>query len=583
MTGTASDPFAAIEVTEWCRRRAPARRGPRRWRPSILLRLPGGERLYRLRLNGRHPLRLLGSPDPVRLGDPLRGAGWLEGNPGRGAPGEVRRIDLDDPWRVGDAPAPATIDALQRFDWLLDIAALPEAPRARPLVERWTKAWLARYGRWGGIRVWRPDWTAARLKAWFTCAPLILSSADLVYRSAVIDSMARQARHLHQQLDRILATATPRPEQAGVVVALAMAGLLLPYGDAWRRAGLEALDELLAAALDTDAAPVTRRAGDAIALLGELALLANTFGERGEEVPRRLLRTLQGLAAFVRLLRHEDGRLAHFQGAGNERTGEIERVLRAARASPRPVGRAVRGGYHRLKARRSLLIVDLGPPPAVGERTGHAAPLAFEFADGAQRIVVNLGPLQAAGPTLGRTSAAHSTLVVGDRNVCEVREDGLGPGLDQLTAFAGEGEDGWVVGGRHAGYRRRFGLVHERRLLLTRDGTRLEGEDALLAAGRGAPHGHGGGDAFAIRFHLHPEIEAVATQGGESVLLKTAAGRLWRFRLDGLEGALDLALRIEGSLHDEAGELRPTRQLVVEGRIDTPPMRCRWALERLEG
>lgn len=583
MTGTACDPFAAIEVTEWRRSRAPARRGARNWRPPLLWRLPGGERLYRLRLNGRHPLRLLGSPEAVVLGDSVRGAGWLEGRPEGATPGTSGRLDLDDPWRtVGDL-SPEVAVALARFDWLLDIAALPDAVRARPLIERWMKAWLARYGRWGGPGAWRPDWTAARLKAWFTCAPLILSSADLVYRSAVIDSMARQARHLHQQLDRVLAAAIPRPEQASVVVALGMAGLLLPYGEAWRRAALDALDELLAAALDTDAAPRSRRAGDALALIAELALLANTFSERGEEVPRRLLRTLEGLAAFVRLLRHEDGRLGHFQSAGNERASEVERVLKAARSSLRPAGRAARGGYHRLKARRSLLIVDLGPPPPIGDGRAHAAPLAFEFADGAQRIIVNLGPLEAAGPTLGRTTAAHSTLVVGDRNACEVRADGLGPGLDQLTAFAGEGEEGWLVGGHHDGYRRRFGLRHERRLLLARDGTRLEGEDALLAADRAAARGNGAGHAFAIRFHLHPEIEAAETRGGESVLLKTPSGRLWRFRLEGLEGALDLVLRIEGSLYDGAGELRPTRQVVVEGRVAAPPLRCRWTLTRLEG
>ncbi len=582
MAGTASDPFAAIEVTEWRRRRAPARRGAKVWRAPILLRLPGGERIYRLRLNGRHPLRLLGSPEAVRLGDPVRGAGWLEGRlPESGSGG--KRLDLDDPWRsAGDLP-PGVPAALQRFDWLLDIAALPEAARSRPLVERWMKAWIERFGRWGGTGVWRPEWTAPRLKAWFVCAPLILSSADLVYRSAVIDSMARQARHLHQQLDRVLAAALPRTEQAGVVVALTMAGLLLPYGDVWRRAGLDALDTLLAAALDADAAPTSRRAGDALALIAELALLANTFTERGEEVPRRLLRTIEGLAAFVRLLRHEDGRLAHFQRSGGERAIEVERTLKAARASLRAAGRAARGGYHRLKARRSLLIVDLGPPPAVGDGPGHAAPLAFEFADGAQRLVVNLGPLDAAGPTLGRTSAAHSTLIVGDRNACEVREDGLGSGLDQVVAFAGESEEGWLVGGRHEGYRRRFGLVHERRLMLTRDGGRLEGEDALLARTRTGARGGGAGHAFAIRFHLHPGIEAVETQGGESVLLKTTAGRLWRFRLEGLEGALDLALRLEDSLYDEAGELRPTRQIVVEGRLGAPPMRCRWTIGRLEG
>ncbi|RMF66724.1 MAG: hypothetical protein D6740_12740 [Alphaproteobacteria bacterium] len=561
-------------------RRALRRTGRRGWAMPWWVRLPAGERIYLLKLNGRHPLRLMGSPDPVLPGDPRRGADWLAGrqawDPAR-RPLPHRR----DPWGGGDLE-PATAEALQRFSWLGDIAQATRSEEAQAHATGWTAAWLKRFGRWGGAQAWHPLRTAERLANWFSHASLVLSSSDLVYRSAVIDSMARQARHLHHQLPRLMPEALPGEDLAMVAVALAMAGLLLPYGESWRKAGLDALNHHLFRSRDQTGAPLSRRPKEAFATLRHLLMLERCFRERGEDCPRWLAEARQHLARFLLGFRLEGG-WAHIQGLGGIPVQALEALLAQARVDIVVPQRGESGGFLRLKARRTVVLFDGGPPPPPGFPEATAGLLAFEMADGPRRLIVNMGPLVADGEHLGAPTAAHSTLVVGDRNACPVTAEGLGAASLQSWLWQGETAAGYLGGARHDGYRSRFGLDVERRLLLARDGRLLVGEDALLAAETGR-RGHPRGEVtFAIRFHLHPDVEPIPTQGGNRVMLRLGADRAWSFSLEGVEGVDDIALAIEDSLFVASQGPVPTRQLVITGKRAGTPTRCRWQLQRSDG
>ena len=73
------------------------------------------------------------------------------------------------------------------------------------------KGWLEDFDDWHP-GAWEPEIIAHRLIAWLTHAPLAFSTRDLVYHSAVMNSMARQARHLDQSELKLLAT---KPDRVG--------------------------------------------------------------------------------------------------------------------------------------------------------------------------------------------------------------------------------------------------------------------------------------------------------------------------------------------------------------------------------
>src|SRR3546814_11965180 len=78
---------------------------------------------------------------------------------------------------------------------------------------------------------WRPDLCARRLQFWAAHAPLILSSTDLIYRSRVLNTLARGARHIDRVADKQPVGVRRIATWAGILTA----GMLLP-GGAERRA-----------------------------------------------------------------------------------------------------------------------------------------------------------------------------------------------------------------------------------------------------------------------------------------------------------------------------------------------------------
>jgi uncharacterized heparinase superfamily protein len=78
----------------------------------------------------------------------------------------------------------------------------------------------------------------------------------------------------------------------------------------------------------------------------------------------------------------------------------------------------------------------------------------------------------------------------------------------------------------HNGYETRFGLIHERRIMLSKDGMSLDGADRLRAATAGEPVER---HPFALRFHIHPNVRLKRVREGRAVLCILPNGSRWLF------------------------------------------------------
>jgi uncharacterized heparinase superfamily protein len=216
-----------------------------------------------------------------------------------------------------------------------------------------------------------------------------------------------------------------------------------------------------------------------------------------------------------------------------------------------------------------VLIMDAAPPPVARlVEGGCASTLAFELSDGAHRIVVNCGGAGMTDAQLPaelvrglRTTAAHSTLVIGDNNSTAIHADGtLGRGVGEVELARHETDNSSRIEASHDGYVRRYGFLHRRLIALSHDGRDVRGEDMLLPADRRRNRGDTG---FAVRFHLAPHIEVAPTADGQAAILRAPSGALWQFRCKGGTLAVDASLWI-----DARGRPQSTEQLVISG--DTP-------------
>ena len=302
-----------------------------------------------------------------------------------------------------------------------------------------------------------------------------------------------------------------------------------------------------------DGGHVSRDPGAIIELLLELLPLRQAFAARNIAPPPALLNAIDRMMPMLRFFRHSDGTFAHFNGMGATPAELLLTLLAYDETRGAPLSNAPYSGYQRLEAGGG--VADHGYRPRAADRNEPRRRMPAACRSNFLRrrqslIVVNCGMPATAREEwrpLARATAAHSTVTFNDASSAEFvdtpafrRVLGGSPmlgGPSHVTVSREERPDAIVLRAAHDGYADRFGVVHERTLMLAADGTRLEGEDLFLAADGGSQL-RTGQDRFAVRFHLHPSIKATRLTDGHGVLLMMPNQEVWTFqRRRGSRGA----------------------------------------------
>jgi uncharacterized heparinase superfamily protein len=542
--------------------RAPAAESPRlltRLRRDVLRAL-AARPLYRHTLVGRVPgdLRLrLGQRWP---GDAKRGVALLAGE--IELAGELVR-NPQPIWSPSGAGA-EWLAAWHSFAWLPDLSAAGGAAReaARVLV----KSWVEENRAWHPL-VWRSDVLATRVFSWIVHFDEVAGrESDEPLRRAMLTSMVAQIRHLAR---------TAAWELPGAPRLRALKGLvagLVALGTAPKRIRrvLRAIEREVPAQVLPDGGHRTRSPSVQLQVLRDLIDTRAALRAARIDVPHALQNAIDRMAPMLRFFRHGDRRLALFNNSIEEDGVLVDLALTRSETKGRAPPAAAHSGFQRLQAGNSLIIVDAGrPPPAGFDEIAHAGTLSFELSQGRERIIVNCGAYRGPKPVwrrVTRATAAHSVLVVDDTNSVEIGADGrLGRAPSTVRCERAEDNgDQWMLA-THDGYRERFGLNYARQLFLAADGDDLRGEDRLTGRA-GAP--------FAIRFHLHPSVQAALIRDATAVRLRLPSGAVWRLRAAGAE------LSLGESVYLGSGDLRKTQQVVLSGRVAGGGSSIRWAIRR---
>lgn len=540
---------------------------------EYLHRLTWKTPIHGMRLKGRHPLKLIAVPDDPFPGDPRRGQALLEGT--LNLRGEIRVIaDLD---LAAPDFSRAFGDYLHGFLWLRDLSSAAPRRQATPIAEDLMRRWLAAHADKVSEPAWRADLWGRRILLWAAHAPLILSSTDLVYRSLVLNTLARGARHIDRGADKL----PPGAPRVAALCGVVAAGLLIPGGDARRGAAESALAKALSVSVFEDGGSVARSPMAQLDIIMLLTSLKHVYAARRLVEPPAIAAVLARMVPALLGVCLGDHGLSSWQGGGPVRGETLDAIIAATGIRARPLRQARDWGYQRLAAGAAVLIMDAAPPPIARlVEGGCASTLAFELSDGPHRLVVNCGGARAAVAQLPaaladglRTTAAHSTLVVGDSNSTAIHADGtLGRGVAEVELTRQESEASSRIEASHDGYARRYGFLHRRQLVMTGDGREVRGEDMLLPASKKRALA---ATAFAVRFHLGQGVSVSPTADGMAALLRLPGGVLWQFRCRGGTLTIEDSLWIDGD-----GRPQSTQQLVVSGESPAGGANVSWTLKR---
>ena len=539
---------------------------------ASLHRLAWRSPVHSLRLKGRHPLKLVAVADDPFLGDITRGRALLGGAlVWRGETHPIADLSLAKPKFSSEFGK-----YLHSFQWLRDLSSVATRAEAAPIAEAVMRDWLAVHEKAVTEPAWRPDQWGRRILFWTAHAPLILSSTDLVYRSRVLSALARGARHLERTAGKAPMGMQRMAAWSGVMVA----GLLLPGGDSRLAVGEAGLRRAIGAWVSDDGGTAARsptRQAEAITLL---TLVRSAYAARRIEPPEFLTVRIEAMLAALTALCMGDGGTSSWQGAGPIAGDTIAQMIDATGARIRPLRNARDWGYQRIEGGNSVLVLDAAPPPVARMvEGGCASTLAFELSEGPHRLIVNCGGARTAEVALPRdlteglrTSAAHSTLILADSNSTAIHPDGtLGKGVTEVSVNRHESAEMQRIEASHDGYARRFGFLHRRQIIMSRDGSDIRGEDSLIPAGKRQKPA----TPFAIRFHLGVHVDASPTADGLAALLRLTDGSAWQLRCKGA------VLGIEESLWvDAKGGPRLTGQIVLSGEAGASGATVTWLLRR---
>jgi uncharacterized heparinase superfamily protein len=539
---------------------------------DIVARLARRPLLSRLIGSARQPLKLVAVPRDHVAGDRQRGEALLAGRFTLGCE-SLLLTDLDFA-RVGSAGPLAA--SLQGFSWLRDLAAAASREKGAQLGEAVAGRWLLAHG----TRIddaWAPELWGERILYWAAYAPYILSSRDSGYRSALLNTLARGARHLDANADK----APPGLKRITAWCGVVAAGLLIQSGVPRVARGEAGLARALAGAQFEDGGLISRSPEEQARLVDRLGLLRAAYSAARQAIPDRIEAAAAAALAALHGVTMGDGALSSWQGGNPGEAARLTALVEGCGLRARPLRAAGGWGFQRMSALGTIVVLDAAAPPAPKMTpSGTASTLAFELSDGAQRLVINCGGPGALPTAIPddlvrglRTTAAHSTLSLDDTNSTAILPAGqLGKGVEEVTVDRSEDNDSSRLESSHDGYVRGFGLVHKRSLALGNDGKELRGADQLIARGRRRIKGSA---PFTIRFHLARGVEPTITADGMGAILRSPGAPPWNFRCRGAMLTAEESIAMDGR-----GTPHATTQLVVVGEVSGVGGEVAWQFRR---
>jgi uncharacterized heparinase superfamily protein len=524
------------------------------------------------------PERLLIAPQDIRTSDSTIAGEIYSGY--FALAGKVVNLHGRSPFEV-EPPSRSWARALYSFGWLRHLRAADTAlarANARSLVDDF----LTLAEKPTRSTAWETRVVIHRTLSFLSQSPIILESADREFYRRFMRALARTQLFLER---RVAAGLVRGEERLFAAIALAELGLCMQTDAGFQRRGTRLLAEELARQILPDGGHVSRNPDLLIRLLLDLLPLRQTYAARGVAPPPQLLNAIDRILPMLRMLRHGDGTLALFNGMGVTEPDILATVLAYDDPRAKAMVNAPHSGYQRIEAGASLLIVDAGrPPPPEFSTLADAGCLSFEFSVGPHRVVVNCGAPDVnriATRRAARASAAHSTLIVDDTSSCRFA---TGRGLEKwfgdeiLSGPQQVGVERQTLPAKtrlylaHDGYSARFGLIHERQLTLSSDGTRLEGTDRLKAVSARGSEVY----PYALRFHIHPSVHLQTAPEGRAVWLDLPDNSRWEFTAQGNEVAIE-----ESAFFAATDGPRPSEQIVVHCRTDRATQIV-WAFQRMD-
>ncbi len=270
---------------------------------------------------------------------------------------------------------------------------------------------------------------------------------------------------------------------------------------------------------------------------------------------------------------HKDGSIPLFNGSNNIYTKEIYNSLNKERFLKKRIFANVDNGIAFYADKNKKVFFDVVQPNKdMVSSNLSAGTLSLELSGFGEKIFTNCGASENFGknPEYLRYSAAHSTIILQNTNISEIKEGNPHVKYPQSVVFRRETNTSEeIFEGSHNGYLNKFKKIIKRKLIINKNFDKLEGEDSFISYKGTAKR-----LVYHIRFHLNHGMVFNFTNSKKNIILKTSLNNIWLFKSD-------MELIVEDSIIVDNNSTKPSKQIVIKGILSDKKIIRKWSLQKI--
>ena len=220
---------------------------------------------------------------------------------------------------------------------------------------------------------------------------------------------------------------------------------------------------------------------------------------------------------------------------------------------------------------KKIFLDTVQPTSSIYSKKLSAGTLSLEFSSYKEKIITNCGALEKSTGNASylRYSAAHSTIVLENTNISEIRDNQPHIKYPQMVSFKKQIESSKnVIEASHNGYIKKYKKIIKRKIVFQESENYISGEDSIISSTSKNKE-----FVFHIRFHILPNILITQTNNKRSVILKTQKGNIWLF-------IANKDIELEESVYMDKNNVKETKQIVLKGITRRNREKINWSLSK---
>ena len=270
---------------------------------------------------------------------------------------------------------------------------------------------------------------------------------------------------------------------------------------------------------------------------------------------------------------HVDSTLPLFNGSNNFYTKSIYNSLNQDNYFKKREFSHVENGIAFYSDKNKKIFFDVVQPNSdMISSNLSAGTLSIELSGFGEKVISNCGSSENFGnnPEYLRYSAAHSTIVLQNTNISEIKEGNPHIKFPQSVVFRKEtNSEEEILEGSHNGYLKKFNKIIKRKLVICKSENKLCGEDSFISYKNIRSR-----LIYHIRFHLAHGMVLNFTNNKKNIILKTKLNNIWLFKSQS-------ELIVEDSILVDNNITKPTKQIVIKGVLLNNKIVEKWSLEKI--